>query len=140
MAKAEALDKSGELDNVLGTLPSCADLEQLVPGRLIGSTRRPTQSASQRSTGVATATTSTTTAITHAHDVRSTRASDGRVGQLHGVVDLRSEQHEPGVVHLVLGHVQVDPGHVADGEPVGASTAPRSSTSMPSLWRRAAST
>ena len=35
-------------------------------------------------------------------------------------VDLVAEQHEAGVVELVLGHVDVDPGHVAHREAVGA--------------------
>ena len=37
-----------------------------------------------------------------------------------GTVDLGREHDERGVVELVLGHPDVDPGHVADRQPVGA--------------------
>ena len=40
-----------------------------------------------------------------------------------GGVDLVGEEHVAGVVELVLGHVDVDPRHVAHGEPVRARPA-----------------
>ena len=64
---------------------------------------------------------------------RSVPASHQSVGAVERVVDLVDEQHERGVLELVVGHVDVDPGHVAHGQRRTGRRARRAAaTSMPS--------